>query len=69
MARHIMPDKKILWNVTYLVKISMSFLRIPDFKSLVSRSRLVQVSVATRLFAPSLDLVVSKSRLGLEDFG
>ena len=42
-------------------------LRIPDSKSLVSHLGLG--TLKCRLFAPSPGLVVSKSRLGVEDFG
>jgi len=37
--------------------------------SKASRSRHVQVSVSSRLFAQNFGLITSMSRLGLEDFG
>ena len=51
------------FSVKNICKILQTF----GFKSLVSRH--VQVSVSSRVFAQSLGLATSMSRLGLEDFG
>jgi len=53
-----------------MLKNPWHFVNIRFQKSRVSsRSRHVQVSVSSQLFAQSLGLVTSMSRLGLEDFG
>ena len=55
-----------IWCQKYLQNIANVWFQ----KSRVSsRSRHVQVSVLFRVFAQSLGLATSMSRLGLEDFG